>query len=419
MINERPDQEDGEQQLSDIYVGTAGYSYSHWRNGVFYPKHVTQAAELRHYSGVFNAVEINASFHGVPREETLRNWAEKAKPGFLFSFKVPQAITHEKRLEHIDSDLTFFLNRIRTCLLVVPTEKNSEDGKRVPPPSPPSLGPILFQLPPSLPKNVEKLDEIARLLPKQQQGIKVAFEFRNKSWYCEEVFDAMARHDFGLCENISPDNTTFHTTHVTSKTWHYIRFHKRGDRRVTNYSHQQLATIADQLVERRRHNNNNNNNKIVQYCYFLNDHEGNGPRNAKSLMKLIQERVKGPFVANWKPDPTESSIQSLFAKSSAAGGAKSSRRSNIITTDALPPSSPRSSVTPNNPAIPNYSATKIKSKRTSPSSSRIKSFFGPGVPLPPGKRHKTMATQVAKAVTKSSPAPKKTESIASFFSKKT
>jgi len=92
-------QEGDTEDLADIYIGTAGYSYAHWRNGVFYPKvGVTQSQELRHYSGVFAAVEVNASFHGVPREETLKSWASKAKAGFQFSFKVPQEITHERRL---------------------------------------------------------------------------------------------------------------------------------------------------------------------------------------------------------------------------------------------------------------------------------------------------------------------------------
>ena len=98
----------------DVYIGTAGYCYPHWRGhgSQFYPKNVTQKNELRHYSGVFPIVEINASFHGVPRLETLRNWCQQVKFGFKFCFKVPQTITHEKRLKDIDDSLTFFLQRL-------------------------------------------------------------------------------------------------------------------------------------------------------------------------------------------------------------------------------------------------------------------------------------------------------------------
>ena len=173
----------------------------------------------------FAAVEINASFHGVPREETLQNWTRKAKKGFVFSFKVPQAITHEKRLHDIDDAWNFFLQRLVTGLSTLPgndnsqqtSDSNTEQAKGEGLPIPPNLGPILFQLPPSLPRNVNKLREIAALVPK---GLKVAFEFRHPSWYNdEEVIQTMRRHDFSMCQNISPDDSTLHTKVVTAATW--------------------------------------------------------------------------------------------------------------------------------------------------------------------------------------------------------
>ena len=377
--------------LADIYIGTAGYSYPHWRKGIFYPNHVTQANELRHYSGVFASVEINASFHGVPREETLQTWAQKAKVGFQFSFKVPQAITHEQRLEHIEDPLTFFLKRLQDGLCVKGNNTNSKNSNDIPC----CLGPILFQLPPSLYKNVDKINNIARHIASLgMTNLKVAFEFRNKSWYCEEVFDAMSQHNFGLCENISPDNSTYHTTKVTSKTWHYIRCHKNGDRLVTLYSDQQLALIADELVERRKQN-------IIQYLYFLNDHEGNGPRNAKTLMKMIQGRSSSessgsvPFVSHnkWKPDPVAHSIQSMFAKSSSSS------------TSATRTPQPKS-----------ITVVKDSPKR---SASTKASFFSPSA-----KRSKVTqsnsTTRVSSSVKNQSATPnKKKGSITDFFSKKT
>jgi hypothetical protein len=118
----------------DVFIGTAGYNFNHWRKGAFYPRGLQQASELKHYSGVLSAVEINASFHGVPREETLRGWAANAKTGFRFALKAPQDITHVARLVAADSAIKFFFERVQTCL------------------GPDALGPVLFQLPPSLPK---------------------------------------------------------------------------------------------------------------------------------------------------------------------------------------------------------------------------------------------------------------------------
>jgi uncharacterized protein YecE (DUF72 family) len=389
--NQKQDDDNGNNpsSLADIYVGTAGYSYAHWRKGVFYPSHVTQANELRHYSGVLSAVEINASFHGVPREETLQTWALKAKDGFQFSFKVPQAITHEKRLENIEDSLTFFLKRLHTGLRVANSDNTTETG------SPRCLGPILFQLPPSLYKSVDKIHDIARhIISLGMANLKVAFEFRNKSWYCEEVFEAMHQYNFGLCENISPDSSTYHTTKVTSKNWHYIRCHKNGDRSVTLYDDQQLASITDVLVERRKQN-------IFQYCYFLNDHEGNGPRNATTLMKMIKERSSGlssgsvPFISNskWRQDPVAPSIRSMFAKSGTCN--------NITSSTPLP------------------KATAALNESPKRSVSTKSSFFSPSA-----KRPKVSQSSSATIVSTSSKPQyattnKKKGSITHFFSKKT
>ena len=169
------------------------------------------------------------------------------------------------------------------------------------------VGPILFQLPPSLPKDVDKLLKVYKLIPK---GIKVAFEFRNKSWYCAEVYETMRRCNFGLCDNVSPDDSKFRVSGeedaVTAQTWHYIRCHKRRNQQITNYTNEQLSNIAGQLMKRRNQN-------IVQYCFFLNDHEGNGPRNAQTLMNLMQVSP-GNFVHDWKPDPVTPSISSFISK---------------------------------------------------------------------------------------------------------
>lgn len=369
-------QEGDTEDLADIYIGTAGYSYAHWRNGVFYPKvGVTQSQELRHYSGVFAAVEINASFHGVPREETLKSWASKAKAGFQFSFKVPQEITHERRLENIADKWKFFLHdRLLQCLVKTTDSKDEKQHKES------CLGPILFQLPPSLHKNIEKLNEISKLVP---HGIKVAFEFRHPSWYCREVYETMRVHNFGLCENISPDQSSLHTKEVTANTWHYIRFHKRGDRLVTNYTDKQLSSTAEQLVERRRKG-------IVQYAYFLNDHEGNGPRNAKTLMKFVKEHSSNKvFVQHWKPDLAAPTIRSLFAKSAGT----SSTPINQMKGTGLKPTG---------------SAIRNGSRKTP---SLIDSFFSPATkrqkitPSPPSRRPSTVSST-------------KKGTITSFFTKK-
>ena len=384
-----------------MYVGTAGYSYPHWRssgaagtrknnnNMVFYPKNVTHKNELRYYSGVFPTVEINASFHGVPRLETLASWSkEQSKGGFVFAFKVPQVITHEKRLQGIDDPLLFFLHRLydgfskkeeykedKEVLLDAGDDDDDEkegndasgrcgdgDGEATTPPTTTTTVTVivLFQLPPSLSRDIAKLDTIGKILRcfeedhrnhayRQVVRFQYVFEFRNKTWYTQEVYDTLKKYNFGLCENISPDNSTNHISMATAASkFHYIRCHKLlGDAEgalETNYSNEMIAKIADSIVEKRREG-------ITVYCYFLNDHGGYGPNNAKTLMKYIQEKSEAllpleqsksrsesasmaaaaassssvtlqregnqdprRLVHNWKPDPAATSISSMFAK---------------------------------------------------------------------------------------------------------
>lgn len=336
---------------ADIFVGTAGYNYSHWRSGVFYPRGLSQPSELRHYSGVFSAVEINATFHGVPREETVVSWVRDAKSGFRFGLKVPQIITHERKLSDLGETWEIFLERAQRI------------GEA-------SLAPILFQLPPSLPKDISKLDAIADVTP---CGMKIAFEFRNPSWYCSEVYDALRRRKWALCENISPDDSTIRKSEVTAP-FCYSRFHKNGDRLATNYSEEQLAQEADRIVLKRRQG-------LTQYAFFLNDHEGNGPRNARTLMKFIAQRLdlhesESGLVSDWKPDPVvekggKGSIEAMFANARAkptnSAKAKSSPKGGLE--QFLSPSKRQKTTK-------ERGSSSSRAKQKSNSTGKITGFFG-------------------------------------------
>eukprot|EP00038_Savillea_parva_P016418 m.224477 g.224477 ORF g.224477 m.224477 type:complete len:369 (-) comp34278_c0_seq1:97-1203(-) len=315
--------------MANVYVGTAGYNYAWWRKGAFYPRGLAQSSELKHFSGIFSAVEINASFHGVPRIDTLKTWAGQAKPGFKFAFKAPQDITHVKRLSYVDDAVKFFINRVQETL-----------GD--------ALGPILFQLPPSLPVSVAKLDEIAAILP---PGVRVAWEFRHASWYCDEVYAALRKHNFALCENRSVDNSTHHTT-VETADFCYTRFHKNGDQTVTDWPTPKLKEAAVAIADRRKRG-------LEQYLFFMNDHEANGPKNAQTLMKEVSALIGDTkLVQGWKPDTVvtkggKGSIQAMFA------GAAKPKRSTMTT----PPTVPAASAAPATTAVSdvdNRAAKRVK-----------------------------------------------------------
>ena len=307
--------------FADIFIGTAGYNYSHWRDSIFYPRGIQQRKELHYFSGIFPSVEINNTFHGIPREQTFQSWKMESKKGFKFALKAPKEITHDYKLngDHSSSSklMTSFLDK---ATILGPTVDDENNHKKLDN-NDDKLGPILFQLPPSCYKDISKIEWVARFLleNKKYDKIKVAFEFRNKSWYCDEVYDILRQFNFAICENISPDNGALRSNTETA-SWCYTRFHKNIDRGVTNYSDEQLEQEADFIFKR-------SIAQKKQFIYFLNDHEGNSTRNAQTLMQILLSKkrkhvnVQSTFLVQpdiWRPQHVvekggKGSIQFMFA----------------------------------------------------------------------------------------------------------
>ncbi|MFQ5845118.1 MAG: DUF72 domain-containing protein [Planctomycetota bacterium] len=151
----------------NVLVGTSGYSYKEWK-GSFYPAKLSPAKMLHHYAQQLPTVEINNTFYRMPTRKLLQGWAEQVPDGFSFALKASQRISHKKRLKECEEDLSYL------------TETASELGPR--------LGPMLFQLPPYFKKDTDRLKGFLDLLP---EGWRAAFEFRNASWFDDEVYDAL------------------------------------------------------------------------------------------------------------------------------------------------------------------------------------------------------------------------------------
>jgi uncharacterized protein YecE (DUF72 family) len=158
-----------------VLAGTSGYSYPAWR-GRFYDAALPAARMLSAYAGRLPTVEINATFYRMPKASTLAGWRDQVTPGFLFALKAPQRVTHVKRLAGADDEVGFFL---RTA---------AELGER--------LGPVLWQLPPTLKKDLPRLRAFLALLPR---GGRSALEFRHPSWHSDDVLAALAEAGAALC----------------------------------------------------------------------------------------------------------------------------------------------------------------------------------------------------------------------------
>ncbi len=161
----------------DLYVGTSGFAYKAWK-GSFYPEAIAEKAMLGWYAEQLNAVEINSTFYRFPTSAGLKAWGAQVPDGFRFAIKVPQRITHTKRLHDVDDDVGYLVDTVTTL------------GPR--------LGPLLFQTPPNLKRDVASLENLAWLMP---PGLRVAFEFRHQSWFCEEVYRLLRKEGHALCFN--------------------------------------------------------------------------------------------------------------------------------------------------------------------------------------------------------------------------
>lgn len=163
--------------MAQLFAGTSGFAYASWKPG-FYPPGVPAKSFLQYYAQRLNSVEINYTFRRLPARATLATWVEATPPGFVFALKAPMRITHILRLKDAGAATEAFLNAIDPL----------RPARR--------LGPILFQLPPQMRADRERLAAFLSELPRE---LRYAFEFRHPSWLTEEVYAELARRNVALC----------------------------------------------------------------------------------------------------------------------------------------------------------------------------------------------------------------------------
>jgi uncharacterized protein YecE (DUF72 family) len=236
-----------------VLPGTSGFSYKAWK-GSFYPDDLPDSEMLRYYSSRLPAVEINNTFYRMPRAAQLQSWAEQVPDGFVFALKATQQITHRKRLKEAREAVSFFL-QVATTL-----------GDR--------LGPVLFQLPPNLKKDLPRLTDFLAFLP---PSCRAAFEFRHESWFDDEVFGALSSTGAALCW---AEDEELATPNQSTAGWGYLRL------RRPDYSGADLAAWAERI---------RGEPWREAYVFFKHEEEGTGPRLAGELGALLR-RTESPTV---------------------------------------------------------------------------------------------------------------------------
>jgi uncharacterized protein YecE (DUF72 family) len=242
-----------------IFIGTSGYNYTHWGNDVFYPSELPEKKWLEFYATYFNTVELNVTFYRLPTKKAFESWYMRTPSQFLFSIKGSRFITHIKRLKDCQEPLALFLDRA-SCL----KEK---------------LGVILWQLPPRFKVDLKRLEEFFLLISKIPISKKIphAFEFRDDSWFCSQVFMILERFNFSFC--ISHGSGIPMMEKITSNII-YLRLHGGKLLYGSNYSENELKNWAKKIQSWKE------NGKII-FVYFNNDAYGFAIKNAMTLKRLL------------------------------------------------------------------------------------------------------------------------------------
>jgi uncharacterized protein YecE (DUF72 family) len=233
--------------MTNLYVGTSGYSYKEWK-GSFYPEKLAARDMLSYYSERLKAVELNNTFYRLPKREMVESWKSQVPDNFRFALKASQRITHFKRLKEAEDVTRYMLDTV-TAL----------DDR---------LGVILFQLPPNMKKDIDRLRTFLALLPRD---LKCSFEFRHPTWFDDEVLELLRRDNRALCISDTDDLPANHIDKTAD--WGYLRL-----RRV-NYSQPNLGEWIERIKVQ---------NWKDTYVFFKHEDEGTGPKLAAEFLSLAQ-----------------------------------------------------------------------------------------------------------------------------------
>ena len=242
--------------MPELRVGTSGWSYASWR-GPFFPEKLPAKDHLAFYGTRFAAVELNAPFYRTPTLEAVRGWYERTPAEFRFSWKASKFITHWKRLL-ITAESSLELTETRLELL---------DGK---------LGPVLFQLPPRMHANRERLASFLGIL---RPGRRYTFEFRHPSWYEPSILDLLREHDAALCLS---DHAAAPSPWEVTASFVYVRGHGPTGRYHGHYPDETLGAWARDARRWRAEGRD-------VWCFFDNDQKSAAPLDAERLLGMLRE----------------------------------------------------------------------------------------------------------------------------------
>jgi len=242
-----------------IHVGTSGYLYRHWNNGVFYPRGVKD--RLAYAMQRMSAIEINSSFYRIPPPDTVAAWTDSVPAGHRIVLKAPQSVSHRRRLKlHSEGGVrqgADLLNYFIEGILRIPADKR---------------GPVLLQLPGAMRIDLARLEPVLALF--NAHDVRVALEIRHPSWFVAATLSLLERYGAAL---VASDWPEFSTPLVATCDFLYLRRHGPGALYASSYDDEALLADLALLRSQSAHD---------AYVFFNNDIHGYAPRNAMRMIEL-------------------------------------------------------------------------------------------------------------------------------------
>jgi uncharacterized protein YecE (DUF72 family) len=236
-----------------VRIGCSGWVYKHWR-GLLYPEELPQRLWFGRYAEEFDTVEINNSFYRLPAGDTFEKWRKQAPPGFCYALKANRYLTQAKKLKDCEEPLERMMTAVRRL------------GDR--------LGPMLYQLPPTMKINLERLQSFLDILPKDVTSV---FEFRNSSWYEPELYALLERYGASFGVHDMPGSAS---ERIAVGPIVYVRFHGGEGKYWGRYSDEGLLEWTDWLLNQTKRGRS-------AWCYFNNDIHGHAIEDARTLKSMV------------------------------------------------------------------------------------------------------------------------------------
>ena len=233
-----------------VYLGSSGWAYPSWKPD-FYPSKLPAKKFLEFYATQLNSVEVNYTFRALPSATMAQSWLAATGPDFRFSFKAPQRITHILRLNNCTEALSAFFRSLQPFI----------DANRI--------GAVLFQLPPNFKADPERLD--AFLEKAAATNLYPAFEFRHESWFADETYTILRKHNAALCV---AENDERATPDIVTAPFSCYRFRK------SSYSAEELHQIRNLLTKQAEQGD--------VFAYFKHEEDPSGAMHAATLLQELR-----------------------------------------------------------------------------------------------------------------------------------